>query len=324
MYTKEQLTNLVNRAVASLSFPEEAARLFEPVSYVLGAGGKRLRPVIALMACNLFSDRIDDAVKPVTGLEIFHNFTLVHDDIMDKAAVRRNSPAVHRKWSINQAILSGDVMVFIANEWLLETPARIASEVFRVYNKAAFEVCIGQQMDMDFEKSLVLSEEDYLRMIELKTAVLLAASCKIGAIAGGADKKNANLLYEFGRNLGIAFQIQDDILDVFGDEKVFGKASGGDIVSNKKTFLFVKALETASAAQVRKLQELYSGNSDDPVTKIKDVKELYEKLGIRRITAEVANNYISSSFSLLDKVEVRKERKEELTRFAESLIGREH
>jgi len=324
MYTKEQLTNLVNRAVASLSFSEEAARLFEPVRYVLGAGGKRVRPVIALMACNLFSDRIDDAVKPVTGLEIFHNFTLVHDDIMDKAAVRRNSPTVHRKWNINQAILSGDVMVFMANECLLEAPARIVSDVFSVYNKAAFEVCIGQQMDMDFEKSLILSEEDYLRMIELKTAVLLAGSCKIGAIAGGADKKNADLLYEFGRNLGIAFQIQDDILDVFGDEKVFGKASGGDIVSNKKTFLYVKALETASAEQIRKLQELYSGNNDDPVTKIKDVKELYDQLDIRRITAGIANNYINSSFSLLDKVEVRKERKRELTRFAESLIGREH
>ena len=324
MYTREQLTDLVNRAVASLSFPEEAVKLFEPVIYVLGAGGKRLRPVIALMACNLFSDRIDGAVKPVAGLEIFHNFTLVHDDIMDQANVRRNSPTVHKKWSPNQAILSGDVMAFMANECLLEAPAPITADVFRTFNKAAVEVCIGQQLDMDFERSLVISGEDYLRMIELKTAVLLGASCKIGAILGGADKKNADLLYEFGRNLGIAFQIQDDLLDVYGDEKLFGKAQGGDIVSNKKTFLYVKALELASGTQSRRLQELFSGVESDPAGKVKAVKELFDQMGIRQLTLEAANHYISSSFSFLDRVGVRKERKEELTRFAESLIGREH
>jgi geranylgeranyl diphosphate synthase type II len=310
--------------MSNFYFPEEAVKLFEPVIYVLGAGGKRLRPVIALMACNLFSDRIDDAVKPVTGLEIFHNFTLVHDDIMDQANVRRNSPTVHKKWNLNQAILSGDVMAFIANECLLEAPAEIVTEVLKAFNKAAVEVCIGQQIDMDFERSLVIQGEDYLRMIELKTAVLLAASCKIGAILGGADKKNADILYEFGRNLGIAFQIQDDLLDVYGDENLFGKAHGGDIVSNKKTFLYVKALELASGTQKRRLQELFSEVDCCPAGKVEAVKELYDQLGIKQLTVEAANHYISSSFSFLDRVGVRKERKEELTRFAKSLIGREH
>ncbi|HSL87498.1 MAG TPA: polyprenyl synthetase family protein [Bacteroidales bacterium] len=324
MYTKEQLAELVNRAISSLSYPDEAPQLFSPVSYVLSSGGKRLRPVMALMACNLFTDRIDDAIMPVTGLEIFHNFTLVHDDIMDQAAVRRNAPTVHKKWNTNQAILSGDAMVFLANNCFLDTPAALLAEVLRIYNKAAIDVCMGQQKDMDFEKVMVISEEDYLKMIELKTAVLLAASCQIGALAGGADMKNAGLLYEFGKNLGIAFQIQDDLLDLYGNERIFGKTSGGDIVSNKKTFLFVKAMELASSVQLKGLHELYAGNGAGPEEKIKRVKEIYDKLGIKEITKSIADDYINASFRFLDRVEVRKERREELARFAGSLTGREH
>jgi geranylgeranyl diphosphate synthase, type II len=324
MYTKEQLTDLVNRAIASLSYPDEAPQLFSAVTYVLSSGGKRLRPVMALMSCNLFTDRIDDAIIPVTGLEIFHNFTLVHDDIMDQAGVRRKAPTVHKKWNTNQAILSGDVMAFLANDCLVETPPGLLADVLRIYNKAAIDVCMGQQIDMDFEKVSLISEEDYLKMIELKTAVLLAASCQIGAIAGGADKKNAGLLYEFGKNLGIAFQIQDDLLDLYGNEKIFGKTAGGDIVSNKKTFLFVKAVELASSAQLKGLQELYAGNGPGPEEKIQRVKEIYDRLGIKDIAKSIADDYINASFRFLDRVEVRKERKEELARFAGSLTGREH
>jgi len=234
MYTQADLKKLVNKAILNLSYNEEAEKLNDPVKYILSIGGKRLRPVLALMACNLYNDKIDEAVIPAMGLEVFHNFTLVHDDIMDHAPVRRNLPTVHSKWNLNQAVLSGDVMAFIANDCFLQTPPQYLLKVFRVFNKAAIEVCVGQQLDIDYEKATIVSHEEYLRMIELKTAVLLAASAKIGSIIGGADDKDSDLLYEFGKNLGLAFQIQDDLLDVYGDIKVFGKIMGGDIISNKK------------------------------------------------------------------------------------------
>ena len=281
MYNQSDLKKLVNKAILNLDYNEKAEKLIDPVKYVLSIGGKRLRPVLSLMACNLFSDKIDDAIMPATGLEIFHNFTLVHDDIMDQAPVRRNVPTVHSKWNVNQAVLSGDVMAFIANECFLQTPPRYLLKVFRVFNKAAIEVCVGQQLDIDFEKAAIVSEEEYLGMIELKTAVLLAASAKIGAIIGGADDKDSDLLYEFGRNLGLAFQIQDDLLDIYGDTKVFGKIMGGDIISNKKTFLLVKALELASVEQAKQLHELFSLKEFDPGTKVKKVIGLYDQLNIK-------------------------------------------
>jgi geranylgeranyl diphosphate synthase, type II len=216
------------------------------------------------MACNLFSDKIDEAVMPATGIEIFHNFTLVHDDIMDQAPLRRNFPTVHSKWNVNQAVLSGDVMAFIANDCFLQAPPAVMTKVFRIFNKAAIEVCVGQQLDIDYEKALIVSECEYLRMIDLKTAVLLGASAKIGAVIGGADDKDADLMYEFGRNIGLAFQIQDDLLDIYGDVKVFGKMHGGDIVANKKTFLLVKALELSNQEQRKELHELFESKDTDP------------------------------------------------------------
>jgi geranylgeranyl diphosphate synthase type II len=234
MYSQSELKELVERALINLSYNDEDEKLTNPIKYILSIGGKRIRPVITLMSCNIFSDKVDDAILPAAGIEVFHNFTLVHDDIMDQASVRRNLPTVHAKWNVNQAILSGDVMAFIANDCFLQTPSPTLLKVFRTFNKAAIEVCIGQQMDMDFEKLSVVSHEEYLRMIELKTAMLLAASASIGAIIGEAGDKDVELLYDFGKNLGIAFQIQDDLLDVYGDVNVFGKLSGGDIVTNKK------------------------------------------------------------------------------------------
>ena len=262
------------------------------------------------------------AILPATGIEVFHNFTLVHDDIMDQASMRRHLPTVHAKWNINQAILSGDVMAFIANDCFLQTPQGSLLKVFKAFNKAAVEVCIGQQLDMDFEKVSFISHEEYLRMIELKTAVLLAASAFIGAIIGEAGDKDTDLLYEFGKNLGLAFQIQDDLLDVYGDVNVFGKISGGDIVTNKKTFLLVKALETATGSTLKKLQEQLLAKEFDPELKIKTVKDIFDQLNIRSITENLANEYITKSLSLLEKVSADKERKNELYQMATSLIGR--
>jgi geranylgeranyl diphosphate synthase, type II len=322
MYTQPELKELIDKALINLSIDDEAEKLTDPIKYFLSIGGKRLRPVIALMACNLFIDKVDDAVLPATGIEIFHNFTLVHDDIMDKASLRRNLPTVHTKWNTNQAILSGDVMAFIANDCILQTPSAVLLRVFNTFNKAAIQVCIGQQLDMDFEKASIVSNDEYLRMIELKTAVLLAASSKIGAIIGNAGDKDSDHLFEFGKNLGLAFQIQDDLLDVYGDAKVFGKISGGDIVTNKKTYLLVKALEIATGSTLKKLQAILLAKEFDPDQKIKEVIEIYDQLKIRNYTENLAEEYISAALVNLEKVGVDRERKKVLTQVAVSLSGR--
>jgi geranylgeranyl diphosphate synthase, type II len=322
MYTQPELKELIDRALSGFLINDEAERLTAPVRYFLSLGGKRLRPVLTLMSCNIFSDKIDHAVLPAAGIEVFHNFTLVHDDIMDHAALRRNLPTVHAKWNINQAILSGDVMAFIANDYFLQTPSPYLSKVFNVFNKAAIQVCVGQQLDMDFEKMPVVSYSEYLRMIELKTAVLLAASARIGAILGNSPDKDSDLLYEFGRNLGLAFQIQDDLLDVYGDASVFGKNSGGDIVTNKKTFLLVKALEMATGSILKQLQVLLGAKEFNAQQKIKDVMDIYDRLEIRQLTENLAKEYISAAIASLDKVSVTKEKKNELYQVATSLSGR--
>jgi len=323
MYNHSELKDLVEKAILNLSYNMEAEKLIDPVKYILSIGGKRIRPVLTLMACNLFSDKIAEAVMPAAGIEVFHNFTLVHDDIMDQAPVRRNFQTVHIRWNINQAVLSGDVMAFVANDCFLHTPSHCLAKVFRVFNKAAVEVCVGQQLDMDYEKATIVSHEEYIRMIELKTSVLLAASVKIGGIIGGAEDKDSDLLYEFGRNLGLAFQIQDDLLDIYGDAKVFGKVAGGDIISNKKTFLLVKALELATGKQLKKLKVLFSSKEFDPEAKVKEVLGIYDQLNIRAVTENIANEYINSAFELLEKVGAGKERKNELAQLASSLIGRD-
>ncbi len=324
MYSQSGLKKIVNKALVNLAYNTESERLIDPVKYILSIGGKRIRPVLALMSCNLFNDKIDDAVIPVTGLEIFHNFTLVHDDIMDNADVRRGFTTVHKKWNVNQAILSGDVMAFIVNECFLQSPPLLFQKVFRVFNKAAIDVCIGQQFDMDYEKSAVVSHEEYIRMIELKTAALIAASVKIGALFGGADEKDTDNINEFGRNLGLAFQIQDDLLDTYGDSKVFGKISGGDIVASKKTFLYVKAMEIANSEQKKKLQEEYLAENSDTDSKIRTVINIYDQLNIKSITASLANDYFNKALGFLERIGVPAERKEELVQMTESLVGRDH
>ncbi|HOO99592.1 MAG TPA: polyprenyl synthetase family protein [Bacteroidales bacterium] len=322
MYNQAHLKELVDKALANYSYNCEAERLIDPIKYILSQGGKRLRPVLALMACNLFTDKIDPAVIPASGIEVFHNFTLVHDDIMDQADLRRSLPTVHRKWNTNQAILSGDVMAFVANEFLLHTPPQHLLKVLRVFNKTAIEVCVGQQLDMDFEKTAFVRQEEYMRMIELKTAVLISAAMKIGAIIGAADDKDSDLLYEFGKNLGLAFQIQDDLLDVWGDVKVFGKKSGNDIVSNKKSFPLVRAMETGSKAQIKILQSLLTDKEIDPSEKISKTIEILDQLNIRDNTEILAYDYINKAFGYLSKVNIDETRKKEMTNLAISLIGR--
>ena len=324
MYNQSELKELVDKALMNLSYNTEAPRLIDPVKYILSIGGKRLRPVMSLMSCNMFSDRINDAVLPAAGIEVFHNFTLVHDDIMDQASLRRGLVTIHHKWNVNQAILSGDVMAFVTNECFFQTPQEHLLKVLKIFNKAAIEVCVGQQLDMDYEKAVIVSQNEYLRMIELKTAVLIAASMKIGAIIGGSDDKNADLLYDFGKNLGLAFQIQDDMLDVWGDSKIFGKKSGGDIVANKKTLPLVRAMEKASVPQRKVLQDLFSGGETDPETKIRKVINIYDELDIKNATETLAREYITKAFSLFQKISVDEKRKQEMMNLAGSLIGREY
>ncbi len=324
MYNQSQLKELVDKALMNLSYNTEAPRLIDPVKYIMSLGGKRLRPVMLLMACNIFSDRINDAVMPAAGIEIFHNFTLVHDDIMDQASLRRGLATIHHKWNVNQAILSGDVMAFLAGDCFLQLPQGNLVRVLRIFNKAARDVCAGQQLDMDYEKAVIVTQEEYLKMIELKTAVLIAASVKIGAIIGGSDEKNADLLSEFGNNLGLAFQIQDDILDVWGDSKVFGKKPGGDIVANKKTLPLVKAMEKASVPQKKVLQELFAEVETDPEAKIRKVIDIYDELDIRNMTESLAREYIGKAFALLKKLPAEEKRKQEMMNLATSLMEREY
>ena len=322
MFASDYLRELSDKAIAGLGASAEADRLFAPVRYIMSIGGKRLRPVMCLMACNLFRDKIDEAVMPAVGIEVFHNFTLIHDDIIDKADMRRGSPTVHSKWGPDQAILSGDVMTFVAGECIGHSPEKVLAKTLRLFNHTAIEVCTGQQLDLDYEKKGVVSEKEYLRMIELKTAVLIAASLKIGAIIAEAPEKDQDLLYEFGRCLGIAFQIQDDILDTYGDTRMFGKKTGSDIVANKKTYLLVKALEMAGGEQLRRLRKLLEPGTSDPVQKVNAVREIYDGLEIRLHAENLAYDYFNRAFQALDNVAVNAERKGELKQLAVNLIGR--
>lgn len=322
MYTQAQLKDLVEKALSNLFLPCEAPRLTDPVRYILSAGGKRLRPVLTLMTCNLFTDKIDQALMPAAGLEVFHNFTLVHDDIMDNAPLRRNLPTVHTKWNLNQALLSGDAMVFIASECFFHLAPDILYSVLKIYNKAAIDVCLGQQLDMDFEKTLMVTEKEYLRMVELKTAALIAGCVQIGAVLGGAGRKVADMMHEFGKNLGMAFQIQDDLLDAYGETKKFGKSSGGDITANKKTFLYVKATELATGDTLKTLQSLFRDNDAGPEEKIHHVIQIYDFLNIKAIAENLAGRYISNAMSALDFIPVGNERKYEIISLVTSLTGR--
>lgn len=317
------LQALINEAVDKLSFPETPADLYEPISYILALGGKRLRPALLLMACDLFGGDVEGAVQPALAIEVFHNFTLMHDDIMDKAPLRRGQTTVHEKWNANVAILSGDAMMVESNKLMMKVQDAILRRVMDVFNETATGVCEGQQIDMSFEKRHNVSIDDYLTMIRLKTAVLLGGTLKIGAIIGGATSADAQLLYNFGVNLGVAFQLQDDILDVYGDPGKFGKQVGGDIISNKKTYLLIKALELAKDAQADELDNWLNIQTFDAAEKVTAVTGIYSHLQIRQYAEQAMQTYAEQAFGALDSINLPEERKQYLRSFADHLLVRE-
>ena len=282
-----------------------------------------MRPALTLMACSLFNEAVHSAIKPALAIEVFHNFTLLHDDIMDYSAVRRGQPTVHEKWDTKTAILSGDVMSILSYQILAEVEEDILKEILQLFNQTALQVCEGQQLDMNFESRTDVDVNEYMSMIELKTAVLIATSLKAGAIAGGAEMLEADLLYEFGRNLGIAFQLRDDYLDVFGDQEKFGKKIGNDIVTNKKTFLLIKAMELAKGDTRKKLIQLVRGKNLNPSEKIRDVRAIFKSLQLDGINNEMADSHYRKSIQYLDRVSVAKERKKPLADFAEMIMTRD-
>ncbi len=296
--------------------------LYEPVSYALSAGGKRLRPLLVLLGCHFFDDEVDKALPAALAVEVFHNFTLLHDDIMDKAEKRRGLPTVHMKYSENTAILSGDAMAFLAYRFLLQSPSGRIGELTSLFSETALEVCEGQQWDMDFEKRLSVTTDEYIEMIRLKTAVLLGCALKLGALLGGASEKDANNLYQIGINLGIAFQLQDDLLDTFGNENEFGKKIGGDIVSNKKTFLLIEALESADAGTKKILTNWITRKKFDRIHKIEAVKEIFNNLKIKEKTQKAIFYYTKEALDLLNSIPVKRERIAYLESLCRNLMNR--
>ncbi len=301
-------------------FPEFPATLYDPLEAFLLNSGKRIRPVLCLMGNELFGEINPDAFDAAAAVELFHNFTLIHDDIMDKAPLRRGKPTVHAIHGEPTALLGGDVMMVVAYDYLNKLSGSYLSKAIQLFNKTAKEVCEGQQLDMDFEGMQTVSLDDYLQMIQLKTSVLLAASLQLGALIGGAGESNQHHLYEFGRNLGIAFQIQDDYLDAFGDPKKFGKQVGGDIQSNKKTFLMIHALATAAPDDLQRLEDLMQRNDQN---KVEQVLEIYRKCGIDNWANELKLKYLNLALSHLESIVVSKVRKEPLVELAHYLIQRE-
>lgn len=322
MYTLLEAQNLVEKHIQAISIPDSPPELYEPVKYILSLGGKRIRPALVILACDLFEGPVANALIPAVAIEVFHNFTLLHDDIMDRSELRRGSPAVHVKYNENVAILSGDVMSILASRLINQSPGVVLNVVHDVFTKTAMQVCEGQQIDMNFEERLTVSEEEYLTMIELKTAVLIAASLKIGAILGGSSQKDAEDLYEFGRNLGMAFQLQDDLLDTYGDPSVIGKKLGTDIVDNKKTFLMIKVLENSSASQKEELTQWLKAKEFDREEKIRAVTAIFDALKIKSLTERRIKDFYEESLDNLKHLNRPEERKTELYNFASFLMNR--
>ena len=305
------------------AFMQLPSELYEPVNYILSLGGKRLRPLLALMGCELFDTAIEKALPIAMSVEVFHNFTLLHDDIMDSAPLRRGKPTVHMQYNINTGILSGDVMLIYAYDFLMKVENQnIASKLIKIFNKMAIEVCEGQQYDMNFETRNDVTINEYLKMIELKTAVLLAAAFQMGALVGGASEAEAQHLYEFGKNVGMAFQIQDDILDTYGDPEKFGKKVGGDIVQNKKTYLVLKSFQLANPSQQADLQQLMNTVTTDEVQKIEAVKSIFNDLNIREAAEKTMTNYLNIAFQHIDDTPLSIERKNYLKTWANELMMR--
>jgi geranylgeranyl diphosphate synthase type II len=324
IYTSEQILKTVNETLDALPYDRQPASLYEPVKYVLSLGGKRIRPVLMLLSYNLFKDQPEDILMPALGLETYHNYTLLHDDLMDNAELRRGHATVHKKWDANTAILSGDSMLVLAYQRIQQCDARHLPQVLSLFTETALEIGEGQQYDMDFETRLDVAEEEYIEMIRLKTSVLLACALKMGAILADASVEDADLLYKFGEQIGLAFQLQDDLLDVYGDPKVFGKAIGGDITSNKKTYMLINAVNRATPAQREELLRWIEARNFDRQEKIAAVTRLYDEIGIRQLCEEKINHYFEQGKLLLERVGVDSERKQQLRLYTANMMKRQY
>ena len=320
MFKPEELLKKVNEALEQLPYDRKPASLYEPIRYVLSLGGKRIRPVLMLMAYNLWKDDPERIMMQDIGLETYHNFTLLHDDLMDNADMRRGHETVHKKWNANQAILSGDTMLLQAFERMEACDADKLKEVFKVFLVTTFEIGEGQQLDVEFETRNDVTEDEYIEMIRLKTSVLLACAVKIGAILAGASKEDADNLYKFGEQIGLAFQLQDDLLDVYGDPKVFGKNIGGDITSNKKTYMLINAVNRANASQREELMRWINATAFDRNEKVAAVTRLYDEIGIRQLCEKKMESCYQLGLQHLAKVSVSDERKAILKAYAAAMM----
>lgn len=324
MLKSEEVLSVVNEAIQSLPFNRQPTSLYEPVRYVLSIGGKRMRPVLMLLAYNLFKDNPQSILNQACALETYHNYTLLHDDLMDNADLRRGHETVHKRWNANTAILSGDSMLVLAFQQMAQCPEDKLKAVLDLFTETALEIGEGQQYDMDFEQRMDVREDEYIEMIRLKTSVLLACALKMGALLADASADDANLLYTFGEQIGLAFQLQDDFLDVYGDTKVFGKAIGGDIVSNKKTFMLINAFLRANEQQRAELHRWVEATEFVEQEKIAAVTRLYNEIGIDTLAQERIDHYFKQGLDCLEAVKIDAERKEQLTAYVYKLMKRNY
>ena len=324
MINADQILKLVNDYLVQLPYDRRPASLYEPIRYVLSMGGKRIRPVLMLLSYNLFKEDPETILMPACALETYHNYTLLHDDLMDNADLRRGHETVHKKWNANTAILSGDSMLVLAYQRMQQCSSDKMAEVLALFTETALEIGEGQEYDMAFEHRDDVSEEEYIEMIRLKTSVLLACALKIGAILAGASKEDADNLYRFGEQIGLAFQLQDDFLDVYGDTRVFGKAIGGDITSNKKTFMLINALNHANEEQRRQLESWIGATEFDRDEKVAAVTRLYNEIGIDRMAQDKIAYYLEQSRKYLQAVSVDESRKAELAAYAQRMMNRQY
>jgi geranylgeranyl diphosphate synthase type II len=322
MYSIYQYQEFISDYLQSQTKTKEPVNLYEPIHYILGLGGKRMRPVLTLMSAEVFDTDYKKALPAALAIEVFHNFSLVHDDIMDDAPLRRGSETVHEKWNINTGILSGDAMLILAYQYFEQYEPTVFRDLAKLFSKTALEVCEGQQWDVDFETRDDVTIPEYLKMIEYKTAVLVAAAMKMGAIIAETSEENANLIYEFGLNLGLAFQLQDDYLDAFGDPETFGKQVGGDIIENKKTYLYLKAVAFSKKEEAEQLMHLFSIHPNDNTEKISSVKDIFNISGASKVTQEAIQEYTFKAFETLEKMNISEDKKTMLRTFGEDLMGR--
>lgn len=322
MHSIYQYQEFISNYLQSQSQTKEPKNLYEPIHYIMQLGGKRMRPVLTLMSTEVFDGNYKKALPAALAVEVFHNFSLIHDDIMDEAPLRRGKITVHEKWNINTGILSGDAMLILAYQYFEQYEPVIFRSLVQLFSKTALEVCEGQQWDVDFESRDDVTIPEYIKMIECKTAVLVATAMKMGAIIAETSEENANLIYDFGHNLGLAFQLQDDYLDAFGNPETFGKQVGGDIIENKKTYLYLKAIEFSSVEEKVQLLELFATHPDDNNDKINSVKNIFNATGASEATQEAIQEFTFKAFKTLEKLDVSKDKKAMLKSFGENLMKR--